>query len=178
MTHATLTSCVSLCFSAVVGKSALKAESRSADDAREEEMQQLGESVTRQEAHIATLSQEVKDLDKQHREEMNKRSQEQLNKTNILSRNMENEIDILTTQLKADARRDGDNKAAEVKRMQDMVKQKETQLLQLGADPGDAAVSLSSLRQNGSSVVSSAPQAHSSGTTKASKKKQGGCQQS
>jgi hypothetical protein len=166
-------------------KSGLKAESRSADDARDEEMQQLGESVARQEAHIATLTQEVKDLEKQHRDELHKKSQEQLNETTILSRNLENEIDVLVSQLKADSRRDRDNKAAEVKRMEDMIKRKENQLIELGEDPGDSLVSLSSMKHSGSSVVSdkqtrgsssSSSAAPTSKTKKPKSKK--GCQQS
>lgn len=154
------------------GKSALRAECRNADDARDDEMKQLADSVAQQEAHIATLTRELKDLDKKHREEMNKKSQEQLHQTNELSRNMEKEIGALTAQLNSDARRDKDNKAQEVKRLQDMIKQKENQLIQIGVDPGDSSpVTLSTIKQGATTSNSANKKAQKS------KKKQS-CQQS
>lgn len=159
--------------------SALRAENRSADDSRDEEMQQLAASVQRQEAHIAALAQECKDLDKKHRDELHQKSKDQLREITSATRNNESELDLLLTQLKADSRRDQDYKDAEVRRMQDMIKQKESRLVQLGVDPGDTLVALSSL--NGAGSVLSDGKAYNSVPSgrkvKQSKKKQS-CQQS
>ena len=140
-------------------------------------MQQLAESVARQESHIAQLSHEVNDLEKKHREEINKKSQDHLNETTVLSRNMENELDVLISQLKADTRRDDDVKQAEIKKMQDTIKRKENQLIEMGVDPGDSIVTLNSLSQNDTTLADPNDITRRKAPKKKSKKSQS-CQQS
>jgi len=122
------------------GRSAIKAEQRSADDTRDEEMEQLAEGVARQQAHIDTLKKEIKDLESAHRAHLNKKSTDHLNETNTLTKNMDADIDVLMAQLRADSRRDEDNKCNEIQKLQDMIRQKERQCVVQGVDPGESVI--------------------------------------
>lgn len=158
-------------------RSTLKTETKSADELRQQEKDQLQASVEKQTAHVRELKRELEQVEFDHTKALNKRSEEYFKEISTEKARIEKDQRALESQLDTEYERDQKTKQNEIKEMSDLIRTKENQLRRLGV-----VVESSLPENNGTNNVTTqtaAPKAGKRGSTKPGKgEKGGGCKQS
>jgi len=154
-------------------RTALKTETKNAEEQRSQEADKLQESIDKQEAHIKQLRQELDQCGNQHKRTLARKKEEYAEKMKNEMVDIENEKERLKRLLKLDYNQDETAKKNEVKELEELVRIKEDSLRKLGVAV-DAMVFDSDLGTGKAHFMQK--QSQKSSTTK--KKQDKGCRQS
>lgn len=113
-------------------RNAIKSETRSAEETRATEREQLEKSVERQSQHISELKRDLERIELEHTKNLNKKSEEYFKEVTGEQRKIEKERKTIEAQLKNELDAEKEGKRKERAELEESIKTKERALRKLG----------------------------------------------